>query len=140
VVEDQTITVYTSDHGEMMGSHQLLNKLTMFEESIRVPLIVRLPDSSTLDRVDRPVGQVGFVPTLLEAMGQLRSDHLHGESLLPLLRGETDVPDRNVYIEWSGPCTGAEGWVRGDLSAPASIRSTSRSGRGWLPNGKSSRS
>jgi arylsulfatase A-like enzyme len=42
-LDDNTIVVYTSDHGDMMGSHRLLAKCVMFDEAIRVPLLVRLP-------------------------------------------------------------------------------------------------
>ena len=40
---DNTIVVYTSDHGDMMGSHRLIAKCVMFEEAVRVPLLVHLP-------------------------------------------------------------------------------------------------
>jgi arylsulfatase A-like enzyme len=102
---DETITVFTSDHGDMMGSHGLYTKMTQFEEAIRVPLVLRLPDGTASgERVERPVSQVDLVPTLLDAMGQPVPERagLQGESWLPVLRGEGDLARRNVFVEWNG--------------------------------------
>ncbi len=101
---EETITVYTSDHGEMVGSHGLYSKMVQFEEAIKVPLLMRLPGvERNGDRIDAPVGQVDLVPTLLEAMGRPRPDHLEGYSWMPFLRGEDDLPEENVFVEWNGP-------------------------------------
>ena len=98
---DDTIIVYTSDHGDMMGSHRLVAKTVMFEESVRVPLLVRVPGQTEARRIARPVSQVDLVPTLLELMDQPVPDDLEGEGLAPsLVAGEE--PDRDVFIEWNG--------------------------------------
>lgn len=102
---DETITVFTSDHGDMMGSHGLYTKMTQFEESVRVPLLLRLPDGTASGkRVERPVSQIDLLPTLLDAMGQSVPDHhgLQGESWLPFLRGEGGLEEENVFVEWNG--------------------------------------
>jgi arylsulfatase A-like enzyme len=102
---DETITVFTSDHGDMMGSQGLYTKMVQFEEAIRVPLILRLPDgTATGERVETPVSQIDLVPTLLEAMDQPTPDRLglQGQSWLPFLRGESDLDERNVFVEWNG--------------------------------------
>jgi len=100
---DETITVYTSDHGEMAGSHQLYSKMNQFEESIRVPLLLRLPGvERNGERVENPLSQVDLVPTLLEAMGRPRPSHLQGYSWMPFLRGEGDLVEENVFVEWNG--------------------------------------
>lgn len=102
-LEDNTIVVYTSDHGDMMGSHQLAAKCTMFEEAARVPLLLRIPWLSPAVRtVSAPVSQIDLVPTLLDAMGQPVPAHLHGHSWMPLLEyGEPLVQD-HVFMEWNG--------------------------------------
>jgi len=103
-VDRETITVFTSDHGDTMGSHGLYTKMTQFEEAVRVPLLLRLPGGTAAgERVERPVGQIDLVPTLLDAMDQPAPDRLglQGESWLPALRGEADF-DRNVFVEWNG--------------------------------------
>jgi len=101
---EETVAVYTSDHGTMMGSHQLVGKNVLFEESVRIPLMLRLPGEDLPGVVDHPVSQIDLVPTLLDALGQPVPDHLHGYSLLPFLRGERDRPvEPNVFIEQNGP-------------------------------------
>lgn len=101
---EETVTLYTSDHGTMMGSHQLVGKNVLFEESIKIPLMMRLPGEQPPGVVDHPVSQIDLVPTLLDALDQSVPDHLHGYSLLPFLRGERDAPvERNVFIEQNGP-------------------------------------
>jgi arylsulfatase A-like enzyme len=102
---EQTATVYTSDHGTMMGSQRLLNKNVLFEESVRVPLLLRVPGAEyNGSAVEHPVSQVDLVPTLLDALGEPRPDRLQGYSLLPFLRGDEDAPvEPNVVIEQNGP-------------------------------------
>jgi arylsulfatase len=101
---DDTVTVYTSDHGTMMGSQQLIGKNVMFEESIRIPWILRVPGEDFDSVVEDPVSQIDLVPTLLDALGADPPDHLHGDSLLPFLRGERETPAYpTVVVEQNGP-------------------------------------
>lgn len=99
---DETVTVFTSDHGEMMGSHGLIQKMNQLEEAIKIPLVLRLPDGTDEERVSNPVSQIDLVPTVLDAMGQPQADHLQGGSWLPHLRSEGDLPQENVVVEWNG--------------------------------------
>ncbi|MFW6158042.1 MAG: sulfatase [Planctomycetota bacterium] len=99
---DDTIVVYTSDHGDMMGSHRLIAKCVMFEEAVRVPLLVRLPGQTAPRRVRCPVSQIDLVPTLLDLMGQPIPDALQGKSLRPQLEGGASAAG-DVFIEWNGP-------------------------------------
>jgi len=105
-LDDDTIVVYTSDHGDMMGSHRLLAKCVQFEEALKVPLIVRLPGQTAPRRVSGPVSQIDLVPTLLELMGVDAPGHLQGESIAPLVRGEASSSERDAFVEWNGPNTG----------------------------------
>ncbi len=99
---DDTIIVFTSDHGDMMGAHQLIAKCVMYEEAVRVPMLVKLPGQRTMRRIDGPVSQVDLVPTLLEAMGQPVPAHLHGVSRLGSVPRDTD----GVVVEWNGANNG----------------------------------
>jgi len=104
-VTDNTIIAYTSDHGDMMGSQGLLAKFSLFEESIGVPLILRIPDAKhNGTRVKTPVSQVDLVPTLLDAMDQPIPDHLHGSSWYPYLAGDRDIEaiEKNVFVMRNG--------------------------------------
>ncbi|HUU42280.1 MAG TPA: sulfatase-like hydrolase/transferase, partial [Planctomycetota bacterium] len=105
-LDGNTIVVFTSDHGDMMGSHRLLAKCVMFEEAVRVPMMVRLPGRHAARRITGPVSQVDLVPTLLELMGQPVPRHLEGRSLAGLVAGESDKPCGDVFIEWNGTNSG----------------------------------
>jgi arylsulfatase A-like enzyme len=114
---ERTIVVYTSDHGDMMGSHRLIAKCTMFEEAVRVPMLLRLPGQRRPRRIARPVSQIDLVPTLLDLMGCEAPPHLQGRSLRPLLAGRRP-PDHDVFVEWNGPDASIIGGGRGDLPLP----------------------
>jgi arylsulfatase A-like enzyme len=108
-LQDDTIVVFTSDHGDMMGSHRLLAKCVMFEEALRVPMMIRLPGGRGGCRVTGPVSQVDLVPTLLDLMGAPVPGNLQGESLRGALEGGRRSGERSVFIEWNGSDTGVIG-------------------------------
>ena len=90
---DDTLILFTADHGDFLGDHWLGEKEMFYEEALRVPFIVCDPDpaaDATRGTVDRRfVEAVDVVPTCLAALGQPAYDHLvEGRSLLPLLRGD----------------------------------------------------
>jgi len=100
-VADNTIVVYTSDHGDMMGAHSLLAKTVMYEESVKVPWLMRIPQMGRTQRViKRPASHINMVPTLLDLMGKPMDDRFPGQSLVPLLKGDS-VSEDEVYIEWN---------------------------------------
>ena len=100
---DDTIIVVTSDHGEMLGDHGLLEKRAFYEESARVPFILRVPAlSKEQTSVPGNFGHIDLVPTLLELMGAEPPDHLQGESGAAVLRGEATLESNDVFIEWNG--------------------------------------
>ncbi len=106
---DNTIVVYTSDHGEMMGAHSLVGKAVMYEEAVRVPLLLRVPFAHSRQIVvEQPVSNVDIVPTLLELMGKRPPEFLQGRSLLPLVNG-TARGGEPVFIEWHTPPDGPNG-------------------------------
>ena len=100
---DNTIVVYTSDHGDMMGAHHLVAKTVMYEESTRVPWLIRAPGQRTQQVIENPVSQIDLVPTLLELMGSEAGEGLPGKSLVPSIRDDKPVND-SVFIEWNPGC------------------------------------
>ena len=111
--DQDTIIVYTSDHGDMMASHHLLAKTVMFEEAVTVPCLIRAPGLQA--RTERgPVSQIDLVPTLLDMMGQAAPESLQGQSLKPLLEDRNTPEQRNVFIEWSGSDSGIGKLERGE--------------------------
>ena len=92
---ENTIVVYTSEHGDMMGDHGLFEKSVLYEESARVPLLIRVPWLSKEQRFVRgAIGQIDLVPTLLDLMGEPIPDELEGESKARVLRGEDNIGDQ----------------------------------------------
>ena len=89
---DDTLIVFTSDHGDYLGDHWLGEKEMFHDESLRIPMIVADPDTAADltrgTRDDRFVESLDLIPTFVDALGGPAADHvLEGHSLLPLLRG-----------------------------------------------------
>lgn len=85
-LSDNTIVVFTSDHGYHMGEHGLWQKMSLFEESARVPLLFVTPNSKQAGKVAKsPVSHVDLFPTLAELCGVPTPDPLQGQSLVPML-------------------------------------------------------
>ncbi|MDP6667122.1 MAG: sulfatase-like hydrolase/transferase, partial [Dehalococcoidia bacterium] len=99
-----TVIVFTSEHGEMAGDHGMLEKRSLYEEASNVPFLVYVPwmNDSQQRRIAGSVGQVDLVPTLLDLTGSEIPDHLEGKSLRPVLRGEEDLSENDVFIQWNG--------------------------------------
>ena len=89
---DDTLVVFTSDHGEMLGDHSTLMKgPMMYEGAVRVPLIVRWPERLAPGRVvDGPVEWVDLTATVLDAAGIDTFAGVQGQSLLPIAAGEAE--------------------------------------------------
>ncbi len=90
---EHTLVVITSDHGEEFREHGRMLHSQVYEESLRVPLIVKLPGKSSAARiVDSPVGLADLLPTVLDLIGAPpappEGEMLDGSTLVPLLRGE----------------------------------------------------
>lgn len=99
-LDENTIIVFTTDHGDMMGSHRLLAKSVQFQEAIQVPLLLHVPGLKP-ETVNHPVSQVDIVPTLLDLMGKEVPASLHGKSLKPYLENVHDFPREDVFVEWT---------------------------------------
>lgn len=90
-VLENTLIVFTSDHGDMMGDHHLWRKTHAYEGSAHIPLLVRLPKpmrENVRSTVDEPVCLQDIMPTLLDAAQAPVPDAIDGRTLLPLIRSE----------------------------------------------------
>lgn len=102
---EDTLVIFTTDHGDTMGAHKIWNKdYTMYDEIYRVPMVMRWPG------VIAPKSQcnayvhhfLDLTPTLLEVVGSEVPNGLHGQSLLPLMKGEHQERPREAFCEFHG--------------------------------------
>ena len=108
-IADNTIVIYTSDNGMYVGEHGLMDKRFMYEQGLRIPLIVRYPGAiaagSTTDRFSL---NVDYAPTILDFAGVSIPADIQGKSLRTILEGGTPSEWRtslyNQYFEYpEGP-------------------------------------
>ncbi len=99
-LEDDTIVLYTSDHGDMLGDHGLWQKFMLYEPSVGVPLIVRVPGLTAQNAIcPTPVSLVQLAPTLLDLCGIPIPSGLDGQSMVRNLRAPTELMENVVFAE-----------------------------------------
>jgi arylsulfatase A-like enzyme/Tfp pilus assembly protein PilF len=98
---DRATIIFLSDHGEGLGDHgELEHGLFVYDSTIRVPLIVKMPGSAGAGRrVKEPVQHIDLVPTVLDWLGLSGPKGLRGRSLRPLLEGGPALDNASVYAE-----------------------------------------
>jgi choline-sulfatase len=97
---DDTIVIFTSDHGDMLGERGLWYKMSFFEGACRIPMIIAGPGVAT-GRISDHVSLIDVLPTMLDLAGSSPSDLADGESLVPLLSGDRGT-GRTVFGEYLG--------------------------------------
>lgn len=112
-LDRNTLIVFTSDHGDMLGEKGLWYKMSFFEQSARVPLIVNYPGGFSGGRIGEHVSLVDLMPTLLDVSGSGYMENppapMDGDSLIPLIEGSGWKNERSVISEFfaegsCGPC------------------------------------
>jgi len=103
-LDENTLIVYTSDHGEMLGSHGLKGKRYAFDESSRIPLLVKLPGTQKQRIIKEAVSQIDIVPSILDYLGYPVDESLEGKSLVDVWNGG-EVKNNYVFFEMIKPKT-----------------------------------
>ena len=105
-LEQNTIVVFTADHGDMMGGHGLLTKGigTPYEQVYNIPLVVRVPGCEDRgEDTHHLLSTVDIAPTLLDLCGVDPLPDIHGRSFRPVLEGSADPADwQDAYAEFYG--------------------------------------
>ena len=125
-----TIVIFTSDHGEQLGSHGIFQKCCMYEESLRVPLLIRAPKLIPPGRrIDAPVSNVDLAPTLMRLCGVAQEGmklvEPQGRDLSGWLSGATAVPpeDRGASSDPTAGAVFSEYTPEGEFEQMTEIRS-----------------
>ena len=100
-LSDNTIVVFTSEHGDQLGDHGILHKMVMYEDTVRVPMLVRVPGVGPR-RVGGRYSHIDTVPTLLDLMGYDAPTHLQGCTRASALAGDSDLSGVDAYVAWHG--------------------------------------
>jgi arylsulfatase K len=102
---ENTTVIFSGDHGELAMEHQQYYKMSLFEGSVRVPMILAGPEIKAGQVIETPVSLVDVAPTICELSGIPQRECFSGESLLPLAKGETDQSRGWALASYSGLTT-----------------------------------
>jgi arylsulfatase A-like enzyme len=104
-IADRTLVVFCADHGEMLGDHALTQKFVPYQESVRVPLLMRLPGVIPAGTViAQPVNTVDIPATVMDYLG-IAVGEMDGQSLRPLIEGRNTGRTEYTFSElgWAEP-------------------------------------
>jgi len=104
-LDDNTIVIFSGDHGDMLGERGLWYKMSYFESSVRVPMLFSYPQQWAAHRVPQNVSTLDILPTMVDIVGSrlIQGLPMDGVSLLPHLKGQ-DAHD-TVFAEYMGEGT-----------------------------------
>ena len=102
-LRDNTILVFTSDHGDMLHSHDHIRKQKPYDESVRVPFLVRYPDRCAGREIDMPIGTPDIMPTLLGLSGIQVPGSVEGRDYSQMLTEEAEPVNGAELIECITP-------------------------------------
>ncbi len=98
---ENTVVLFTSDHGYHMGEHGHWQKTTLFENAARVPLIIAGPGVTAIGQtVKSPVEMVDIYPTLAELCGVQPPRYVQGVSLVPALKDSNAMPRQSAFTQF----------------------------------------
>ncbi len=101
-LDQDTVVIFSSDNGDMMGAHGLVGKWLAYEESIRVPLIIRdprLPKTLRGRRCDKMALSIDLAPTMMALAGLAVPESMQGRNLMPLVENHSIPWRKDWYYE-----------------------------------------
>ena len=104
-IYDDSLILFTSDHGEMLGSHGLFQKMCMYEESARVPLSIKFPKGTAVEvnSIKQPISHIDVLPTLCDYLQISLKNPVDGTSLMPLITEKAEEqPEHELFIQYDG--------------------------------------
>jgi len=103
-IYNDCLILFTSDHGEMLGSHRLFQKMCMYQESVKVPLYLRLPGSilHQKHRISQTVSHIDVLPTLCHYLGLEPGLETEGISLHGMIDDNGQAFSHPVFIQYDG--------------------------------------
>ena len=100
-LREDTLVVFTADHGEMLYDHRLWSKSNFFEQSVHIPLILSWPGQLEAGRSEALAEHIDLFPTFTDLLSLETPDSVQGRSLAPVLRGEMESNRDMVHSEQS---------------------------------------
>lgn len=98
---ESTMVIYMGDNGFSFGEHGLIDKRHFYEESAKVPFLIRCPEIFEGGRtMEAMIQNIDVAPTILEAAGVEKPSHMHGQSIIPLLDGREEKIRDKVFYEY----------------------------------------
>lgn len=95
---ENTMFVFTADHGDHLGQHKMFQKMEMYEQSINVPLIIKMPEKNGV-KIETVVSHLDILPTVLENLNLESEEVFVGENIL---NSEVQKKHRYAYSQYSG--------------------------------------
>lgn len=122
---DNTVVIFTSDHGDCSGAHRWVQKTVFYDESARIPLIVRTGDRRSAGTTVKHLVNTGvdLAPTMLDYAAIDVPDHMPGKSFVPIVEGKAKEDSRSYIV------------VQNKM-----VQCNSIEGKSWRPDGRMVRS
>lgn len=101
-VYDNTVVVFTADHGDHLGQHKMFQKMELYDQAIKIPLIIKFPNFNHR-KIETNVSHLDILPTLLDYL-EIENDrnNFDGESLVEYIKNDNFPVERYVYSQYSG--------------------------------------
>lgn len=97
-IEDDTLIIFSADHGDMLGSHELMAKHVWYEESIGVPFIMKWKNSSLITgTTDIVFESTDIMPTMLKLIGVNYPDTVEGKDISNIITSNNEISSQNKY-------------------------------------------